>query len=222
MKYSQLMSLLLLSGLTLTACKVVKDTPANETAIAADASGDDARTDIRIKETFDSKLIPHVRDSALPIAELQSVLANGLDAAGDAHGMRGAGIGAAWNFPVTGTGTVVNSKLDSRARWLGLDIDGDGSQDIRVQLGPVIKGTALRDVAPFYNFDAFRDQIEFAKLGRAINDQIKDMIDVGTAETPEDLAAKLSGKSVDFTGVIPLRSTGEAMVLTPIDVQVQP
>ncbi len=65
---------------------------------------------------------------------------------------------------MAGTGKIVVANLDTRARTVGLDTDGDGAADVTVQLGPVIKGSALRDVAPFYNFDDFRDQIEFAKL----------------------------------------------------------
>ena len=40
-----------------------------------------------------------------------------------------------------------------------------------MQLGPVIRGTTLRDVQPFIDFTAYRDQIAFAELARALNDQ---------------------------------------------------
>lgn len=212
MKPTSLLAVSLAAALVLTGCKIVKDTPEDEKAIAADASGDDARTEIRLDETFESQLLPLIRDGALPVAELRRLIAAGVDAAGEAHGNRGAGGGAPWNFPVTGQGTVVESKLDSRARWVKLDTDGDGAADVTLQLGPVIRGSALRDVAPFYNFDDFRDQIEFAKLGRALNDQV-----VGRISVPE---GALTGLTIGFTGVTPLKSAEEEITVTPIDVEV--
>lgn len=199
-------------SLTLSGCKIVKDLPEDETAIAADASGDDARTELRMSDTFEAQLLPYVRDTAQPIAELRAALALGLDAAGEAGGHRGAGAGAAWNFAVSGQGTVTEVKLDTKARWADLDTTGDGAGDLRLQLGPVIKGSALRDIAPFYNFDDFRDQIEFAKLGRAINDAISARIIL-----PE---GDLTGRTLEFTGVVPLKSASDRMMLTPTDLKV--
>ena len=63
------------------------------------------------------------------------------------------------------------AKTDTRAATADVDIDGDGTADATVQLGPVIRGTTLRDVQPFFDFTAFRDQIAFAELARALNDQ---------------------------------------------------
>ena len=77
-----------------------------------------------------------------------------------------------------------------------------------VQLGPVIRGTALRDVAPFYDFDDFRDQIEFAKLSRAINDRIKHALDLPDGDP--------IGLTIRFVGVTPLRSANDDVVVTPI------
>jgi len=195
-------------------CKIVKDVPDDEKAIAADASGDDARTAQRIADTFDAELVPYITDKAIDVAALREALAGGLDAAGAAHGKQGSGAGAAWNFPLKGEGAVVEAKLDSRARTAGLDTDGDGTVDVTLQLGPVVKGTALRDAAPFYNFDDFRDQIEFAKLGRALNDKISEGLVL-----PE---GDITGKTMRFIGVVPLKKADEALVVTPISVEVTP
>lgn len=201
-------------ALGISGCTIVEDAPEGEKAIAADASGDDARTEMRIEDTFESQLLPYVRDNATPIAELRATIAGGLDAAGEKHGTQGSGQGAAWNFPVSGSGKIIAAKLDTRARKMELDTDGDGAADVTVQLGPVIRGSALRDVAPFYDYDDFRDQIEFAKLSRAINDQI-----VGLLTVPE---GDLIGMSARFTGVVPLKSASEAYVVTPISVEFSP
>lgn len=200
--------------LGLGGCKVIKTRPADETAIPADASGDDARTAQRIEATFDRQLLPYITDRALEIADLRTALAGDFKAAGATHGTQGADKTAPWNFPVKGTGKIVAAKLDTRARTASLDTTGDGKADVTVQLGPVIKGSALRDVAPFYNFDDFRDQIEFAKLSRALNDKVS-----GAVTLPE---GDLVGMTLSFVGVVPLKSATETILVTPITVEVTP
>ncbi len=195
-------------------CKLVKNTTDDQKAIPEDASGDDARNTVRLEETFDAKLLPHINATAQPLETLQGKLGEGLDAAGDAFGIRGSGAGSAWNFAVKVAGSVVEAKLDSRARTVGLDTDGDKTTDVIIQLGPVVKGTALRDIAPFYNFDDFRDQIEYAKLARALNTHA-----LGLIEIPKD---ELIGKTMVVTGVTALRSATERILITPVDAEISP
>ncbi|MBX2838007.1 MAG: DUF2291 domain-containing protein [Gammaproteobacteria bacterium] len=201
-------------ALLISGCKLVKNTPDAEGVIAADASGDDARNAARLDETFDAKLIPHISSKAQPLETLASKLGDGLDKAGQAYGVRSSGAGSAWNFAVTVSGTVVEAKLDTRARTAGLDSDGDGTTDAIIQLGPVVKGTALRDIAPFYNFDDFRDQIEYAKLARALNTRA-----LGLINLPE---SDLIGRTMSITGVVALRSQTGKILVTPIDVEMSP
>src|SRR3546814_15490157 len=52
-----------------------------------------------------------------------------------------------------------------------IDTDGDGSVDAIVQLGPVVRGTALRDALGTRTFNDFDSQIDYARYARLINDQ---------------------------------------------------
>ena len=47
---------------SLSGCKLVKNVPEGEKQLAADASGDQARTEQRIADTFESRLLPHVHE----------------------------------------------------------------------------------------------------------------------------------------------------------------
>jgi predicted lipoprotein len=192
--------------LALPACKIVK----NETQVAEAV---DPITTL-VETTFDAKLLPQIAKTQLPVAELRAAIAADLGAAGQAHGNRGAGEGAAWTFAVTGAGKVISANLTSRARQAELDTDGDGLADLTLALGPVIKGTALRDVAPFYVFGDFRDQIEFAQLARALNDKVSPLLVL-----PE---GDLTGKSLDFTGVVAVKTAKDAWVVTATQVAVAP
>ena len=60
------------------------------------------RTEMRIEDTFNSQLLPYVRDNAVPIAELRSLIAGGLDAAGEKHGNPGVRSGRRLEFPALG------------------------------------------------------------------------------------------------------------------------
>ena len=199
----------------LSGCKLVKTGgDGKSTAIAADETGDDARIAALVARTYADRLVPHVRATAVDAATLKSAVAAGLDEAGKKHGHRGDGEGAAWNFAVTARGRVIAADRASRAAHADLDVDGDGEIDLVVQLGPVVRGTALRDLPPFYNFTDFRDQIEFAKLGRALNDAA-----VKALKLPD---GDLVGKILVVTGAMSLRTASDKPVLVPVDLEIAP
>ncbi|WP_374397644.1 DUF2291 family protein [Tabrizicola sp.] len=204
----------LMAALALPGCKIVKTVAGGETAAAeAGEAGDDARIAALLDKTYEAELLPLIA-KALPVADLRAALAGGLEAAGAAHGNKGSGEGAAWNFAVKGEGKVVEANLTSRARKAMLDTDGDGKADLTLQLGPVIKGSSLRDVAPFYKFGDFRDQIEFAKLARALNDRASAGLQVPEGE--------LVGKTVGFSGTVDLKAATDPWLVTAVTLSVAP
>lgn len=215
MKSPLVTALCLAVALGATGCKIVPKTAENSAAPAADASGDAARITTLLAESYEAKLLPLIAGQAQTASTLRGQIATGLDAAGASYGARGAGNGSPWNFALKDQGKVIRAELASRARLLDLDTDGDGAADLTLQLGPVIKGNALRDVAPkIYDFTAFRDQMEFGRLGRALNDRAAAGLTVPT-EDP-------TGKTVAFTGVLSLRTASEKWLVTPIALTVLP
>jgi predicted lipoprotein len=66
---------------------------------------------------------------------------------------------------VKGRGTVVRVDTASRAGLAFLD------NGVALQIGPLIRGTALRDSLPFIQFSQFTNQLEFARVGNALNDR---------------------------------------------------
>jgi predicted lipoprotein len=201
---------LLLIMLSLSACKIVKTETAATDGGQATAGLDKIAQ--LAEDSFATKLLPLIDTTALDIAALRSAIMADLDGTGAKHGNRGAGQGAAWNFAVKGEGVLVSANLTSRARKAELDTDGDGAADITLQLGPVIAGTTLRDVAPFYDFGAFKDQIEFAQLARALNDKASPALVL-----PE---GDLTGKRLSFKGALALKSAKDALVVTAVSVAV--
>ena len=205
----------LMAALALPGCKIIENAPEGEASavIPEGEAGDDARIAALLDKTYQAELLPLIA-KALPVADLRTALAGGLETAGAAHGNKGSGEGAAWNFAVKGEGKVVEANLTSRARKAMVDVDGDGAADLTLQLGPVIKGTSLRDVAPFYRFGDFRDQIEFAKLARALNDRASAALQVPEGE--------LVGKTVSFTGTVDLKAATDPWLVTAVTLSVAP
>ncbi|WJH37662.1 DUF2291 domain-containing protein (plasmid) [Aliirhizobium terrae] len=203
-------SLLMASALaaSLSGCKLVKTDQGEAGAGAADPIA------ALVDETFDTKLVPALKGKAVDLATLQNALKGGLDKAGADHGLRVGGAGGGWNFAVKGNAAVIAENRASKAAVADIDLDGDGKADATLQLGPVIKGTALRDTISLYDFSTFRDQIEYARLGRALND--KAVSKLPGADTP------LKGKRIDFLGAVVMRTAGEKPLVMPVSIEVSP
>lgn len=190
----------------LPGCKIVPNPdPSSDTATAP--MDDDQRMALQAAGIFDDRLPAYVRDHVVDAATLRDALAQGLDVAGQAHGIRPGSEGSPWNFLVRAEGQVLEADRESRAAYLVLDSDGDGQGNITVQLGPVIRGTALRDATDFLAFTDFRDQIEFAKLARALNDQAHQRLALPEGE--------LVGRSFTLEGAMTLSAAGDPWVLVP-------
>jgi predicted lipoprotein len=207
MKITTLMVASLLAA-SLSGCKFVKTDTGEAGGTPADPIAE------LVDTTFDAKLVPALDEKAVDLATLRDAIRGGLDAAGQAHGVRVGGAGGGWNFPVKGTGMVIDENRASRAAVAEIDIDGDGTADATLQLGPVIRGTALRDTTALYDFSTFRDQIEYARLGRALNDKAVTKLPAADAS--------LKGKRVNFLGAVVIRSASEKPLVMPVSIAVTP
>ncbi|WP_237371672.1 DUF2291 family protein [Rhizobium sp. SL42] len=204
----------MLAALCLSGCKLVKTEEAGKDAAANGPGGDQERIASLVSSTYDSKLVPMLREKAVDMPVLLAAIKANLDDAGKAYGVRVGGAGGGWNFAVKGTASVSDADLSSKAAVAHLDFDRDGKGDANLQLGPVVKGSAIRDTIAIYDFSTFRDQIEFAKLGRALNDKA-----VSGIVVPKD---GLKGKTLTFLGAFSIRSAGEMPLVTPVSVEVAP
>jgi predicted lipoprotein len=204
----------LLAATAPAACKLVKNLDPAEAAARAAAASAGGGADVATM--WAAQVLPHMNEAATDLAALKRAISADLDAAGAAHGFRANSLGAPWNFPVKATGTVVAAKTDTRAATADIDIDGDGTADATVQLGPVIRGTTLRDVQPFIDFTAYRDQIEYAELARRLNDQA---YETALAAVPKEA---LVGKEVSLIGAFTMKTAGDPVLITPVSFEVAP
>ncbi|RIA43755.1 putative lipoprotein DUF2291 [Hephaestia caeni] len=112
------------------------------------------------------------------------------------------------------TGTALAVTGGERARSMTIDTDGDGSADAILQLGPVVRGTALRDALGTRTFNDFDSQIDYARYARLINDQAVGQVrDAAKAIAP--------GASVAVIGAYVPGGDGPPVV-TPVTIQPAP
>ena len=128
-----------------------------------------------VESVWNSKVLPAVSAQAVDVSE-----------------MRKAPAGARL---VKGEGRILRVDTSSRTGLMLIDLPPyDGRADVAVQIGPVVRGTALRDALPFIQFSQFVNQLEFARVGNALNDRVlKDVL----ASLPKE---GLAGSVVQFTG----------------------
>jgi predicted lipoprotein len=85
---------------------------------------------------------------------------------------------------------------------------------IRVQTGPAINGTELRDATGDFTFGQFKNQIDYQNAAAAFNDQLK------TEVLANSDATALTGKTITVTGAFTLVNPAGWLV-TPVELEVQ-
>jgi len=149
-----------------------------------------------------------VRGRAVEASYLAQAIADDKNAAIEDYGTPG-GIGAF--MPVQATGVVGEGK----SGVFNLTIEGmPEDTKVRLQTGPAINGTDLRDITGDIIFGAFKNQIEFQDAGAGINRAMAAEI---LTELDRD---SLQGKTVSVIGVFNMISTKNWMI-TPVSLEVE-
>jgi predicted lipoprotein len=115
---------------------------------------------------------------------------------------------------VKGTGVVTSVDGRSRVGMALVDlVPTDGRPDVALQVGPVLRGTAVRDAVGFIRFTDFANQIDFARVAGALNARV-----LSAVIAPLGEASRLTGRTVTFTGAAMLggpADTGRRAEATP-------
>jgi len=163
------------------------------------------------KTTFGAENFPGVQsgiaERAVPAPELAEAIEADPAAAAEEHGVE---VSGQTIYSTTFTGTV----KEGEAGIYEIAVDGmPENVTVRLQTGPAINGTELRDATGQYDFAQFTNQIEFQDAGAALNDEMKKQV-----LEPVDTAA-LEGKTVTVTGAFTLINP-EGWLVTPSALEV--
>ncbi len=182
-----------------------------DTKVVKIGSDSDVRQQAFSPESYGAAEFPKIKASveerAADAVEVGNALIADKDAAGKKYGVGSVNPVIAVKF----TGTVAERKSNYNV----VKVDGfpDGMA-IRVQTGPAVNGTDLRDATGTIEFGQFKNQIEFQNAGSALNNEMKKQVLEGVDVN------NLVGKSVSVTGVFKLVNPKNWLV-TPVGFDVK-
>jgi len=150
-----------------------------------------------------------IESRAVSADTLATAIAKDQDAAGKQYGVAGGGIGPEISVKFDG----VAGSEDAGIYTVKVPNVPD-SVIIRVQTGPAINGTDLRDATGTISFEQFTNQIDYQNAGYAINTAMKKAV-LSKIDT-----AKLTGKTISVVGVFQLINPNGWLV-TPVKLDVK-
>ena len=119
---------------------------------------------------------------------------------------------------VKGEGRVVSIDRGSKVGLALVDIAPfDGKPDVTIQVGPVLRGTSLRDATGLVRFSDFVNQLQFADVGNELNDRVLKAV-LGPVPV-----ATLAGMVISFAGTAKgeVNSAPPIRELVPVRLSVQ-
>jgi predicted lipoprotein len=198
---------LLLPALLL-ACKIATIRPIESKDDGNAAQEFDAATYV---ESLWVEDVPAALEQAVDLRDFLPAVTADPEAAGVRWGRReGAGPS---HVIVKGSGRVLDVDVSSRTGIASVEVELPGGTDqVRLQIGPVLQGTSIRDALPSVSFDQFVNQIQYADVANALNARVE----------REQLASlereALGGRRVRFVGMTAL---GEDPLLTVTPVRLE-
>ncbi|WP_313652692.1 DUF2291 domain-containing protein [Pantoea sp.] len=144
-----------------------------------------------IDQLWQQKLVPQIQAEARPLATLMKSLqsAKDFDSACQQFGYRSQAENPCV-FTVSVQGDV--TALNTTSRSGKMTVKDESGDSVTIQAGPIIRGTALRDVYRGASYQDFNDQVLFGDYGKAINQQASSLM--------KQFAPKV-GDKVKVTGV---------------------
>jgi predicted lipoprotein len=154
------------------------------------------------------KIQSQIEARAVDAATLAAAIAKDATAAGTKYGVPGE-IGPEFSVKFTG--------VAQKAIFGVYTIDVPGvspAVTLRVQTGPAINGTDVRDASGSIDFSQFTNQIDYQNAGSALNNEMKQQV-LAKVDT-----ANLAGKTVSVVGVFQL-VVPNSWLITPVKLEVQ-
>ena len=158
-----------------------------------------------VEGIWQSKVLPSAQASAEDLAVI--AVAKGTDGTNERR-----------HVFVRGRARVTEIDTHSRAGLIYLDARAaDVQSRVALQIGPVLRGTALRDALTFIRFSDFINQMDFAAVSTELNNRVLRSVLAGMDPT------RLAGKVVSFQGAatLPAPGTSATLEIVPVLFQVE-
>lgn len=191
---------------TMTGCvKVVKiGEEGKHTGHVEFNAGDD------VAKIWESAALPEINEKAVDLKTFLGEAGGDLKSLAEKYGKYSMGTSGELNYVVKGTGTVTEVDNKSKAGFMSIQLDDySGAEEVKIQIGPVYKGSSVRDSLSFIKFGDYTNQEQWAAVSQSINELVaKDVVEAAKPET-------LSGKKVTFVGTFTV-SDNTQILITPV------
>lgn len=168
-----------------------------------------------VEGIWESKALPELKENAVELPKLMQESNGKLNSVAKQYGHYSMGDKGELSYIVKGEGTVTGIDQTKKSGFMTLKINGyDGPVVVKMQIGSVYKGSAVRDCLSFIKYEDYTNQVEWAKVSQAIHEVIdKDIV------KKLDLAG-IQGKTISFVGCFSVNGDKEILI-TPVEVSVK-
>jgi predicted lipoprotein len=170
----------------------------------------------QVRAIWEPKVLPYLKAKAGPLGEVVALARQSPDQAGAKYGYRPKEGNEPWTFVARFSGRIVAADTASRAATISVDTNGDGRIAAIAQIGPAMRGTAIRDALNFVSFNDFKNQIDYAQFGKAFNQYATQEF---LSKLPRDA---LVGRQVTVLGAFTLDSADQPPLVSPVELTLGP
>lgn len=168
-----------------------------------------------VASIWDSNALPELTQKAVDLPTFLTEANGDFKSLADKYGKYSMGTSGELSYTVKGSGTVKLINQEKKAGYMELTLDGyEGNVVIKLQIGSVYKGSAVRDSLDFIKFEDYKNQVDYAAVSQSIHDLIQKSIIESL-----DLAT-LTGKEIDFLGCFTVDKNDE-LIITPVTLAVK-
>jgi predicted lipoprotein len=158
-----------------------------------------------------TKVLPTIQEKAQDISKILPEIRADPNGAGQKYGRREAT--NPYNYMVKGTGKVIEMHTESQAGTATIEIPGLGEK-VALQIGPVVRGTALRDATGVVSFNQFTNQLDYADVSKEMNARA---LKAAFAKVEPN---SIAGKTITFFGVFTFDPHSKSPILvTPVKIE---
>lgn len=119
------------------------------------------------------------------------------------------------SYAVKGSGIVEEINTEKKAGYMVVKLDGyEGKEIVKIQVGPIYKGSSTRDTLDIISFGDYTNQEEWAAISQELHKSIDENV-----VTPI-INSDLKGKKISFVGTFTVDKKDE-LIITPVDLVVQ-
>ena len=164
---------------------------------------------------WESQAIPQLEKKAVDLPQFLTESNGDLKALAGKYGRYSMGTKGELSYVVKGQGKVTEVNQEKKAGFMKVQLDGyAGPMTVKLQIGSVYKGSAVRDSLDFIKYEDYKNQVDWAKVSQSIHDVVnKDIIG------KQDVQA-MQGKNIKFVGCFSVDKPDE-LLITPVELTVQ-